>query len=137
MRDFRKLIVWQKSHALAVEAHRALGGRPIPGAAASRSQLLRAIASVPANIAEGCGKRSEAEFARYLDIALGSVKESENHLLFARDMGWLSKACYALLDERLAEVRRMLFSLTKIMRGRIESAVNREAGEQGGRSVEQ
>jgi four helix bundle protein len=117
MRDFRKLIVWQKSHALAVEAHRALGSRPIPGAAASRSQLLRAIASVPANIAEGCGKRSEAEFARYRDIALGSVKESENHLLFARDMGWLSEASSALLDERMVEVRRMLFALAKVMRG--------------------
>ena len=129
MRDFRKLIVWQKAHALSIDAHRTLASRRRHGTAGSRNQLLRAIASIPANIAEGCGKRSDTEFARYLDIALGSVKETENHLLFARDMGWLEDGTFIVFDERLTEVRRMLFSLSRVMRLRGEGTVRREAGE--------
>ena len=87
------------------------------------------MASIPTNIAEGCGKRSDAEFARYLDIALGSAKESENHLLFVRDMGWLSDGSFLLLDNRLSEVRRMLFSLSRVMRARIDAYIHQEAGE--------
>lgn len=92
---------------------------------------MRAIGSIPANISEGCGKRSDPEFARYLDIALGSAKETENHLLFARDMGWLDEATFTLFDERLTEIRRMLFSLGRVMRLRGEGSCRREAGEQG------
>lgn len=120
MRDFRKLIVWQKGHALSVHAHRLLGSRRGLGTAAARSQLLRAVGSIPANIAEGSGKRSDAEFARYLDIALGSAKETENHLLFARDMGWLDHATFLALDAGLTEVRRMLFSLSRVIRARVD-----------------
>ncbi|MCY7379140.1 MAG: four helix bundle protein [Gemmatimonadaceae bacterium] len=136
MRDFRKLIVWQKAHALSVDAHRALLSRRSAGTATSRNQLLRAVGSIPANISEGCGKRSDAEFARYLDIALGSAKETENHLLFAHDMGWLDNATFTLFDERLTEIRRMLFSLCRVMRLRGESSTHREAGEQGAGSEE-
>ena len=77
------------------------------------------MASIPANIAEGCGKRSDAEFARYIDIALGSAKEAENHLLFVHDMGWIDRTTFAMLDRELTEVRRMLFSLGRVVRGRI------------------
>ena len=97
----------------------------------SRNQLLRAVGSIPANISEGCGKRSDPEFARYLDIALGSAKETENHLLFARDMGWLDNATFTLFDQRLTEIRRMLFSLCRVMRLRGEGSPRREAGERG------
>jgi len=96
--------------------------------AVHRNQLSRAIASIPANIAEGCGKRSDTEFARYVDIALGSAKETENHLLFARDTGWLDDATFTTLDAQLSQVRRMLFALDRAMRARIEarSAVREE-----------
>ena len=117
MRDFQKFIVWQKAHRLALETHRALAESRESGAAATRNQLQRAVASIPANIAEGAGKRSDIEFARYLDISLGSVKEAENHLLFARDMGWLSSAHFIKLDDELTEVRRMLFAFARKVRG--------------------
>ena len=137
MRDFRKLIVWQKSHELALETHRALRAGCAHGPAASRNQLLRSITSVPANIAEGCGKRSDAEFARYLDIALGSLKESENHLILAFDLGWLDATTHANLDARLTEVRRMLYSLCRVMRIRLErSASTESAGEHGAGRVQ-
>jgi four helix bundle protein len=135
MRDFRKLNVWQRAHALALAAHRVLPASPVRGSGASRNQLLRAISSVPANIAEGCGKRTDAEFSRYLDIALGSAKESENHLLFARDMGWIGAMAFADLDERLTEVRRMLYSLAKVMRSRVEAAPG-SVGESGKNEAE-
>lgn len=137
MRDFRKLIVWQKGHALAVDVHRALGCRRGHGTAASRNQLLRAVASIPANVAEGCGKRSDSEFARYLDIALGSAKELENHLIFARDLGLIDGTSFCLFDARLAEIRRMLFTLTNVMRKRVEQAARNPGGEPGAGSLEQ
>jgi four helix bundle protein len=84
------------------------------------------MASIPANLAEGCGKRSDAEFARYVDIALGSAKEAENHLLFACDMGWVDKTSYAVLDARLTEVRRMLFALGKAVRASAAIETTRE-----------
>ena len=118
MRDFQKLIIWQRAHRLAVDTHRVLSAVREPGSATTRNQLQRAVASIPTNIAEGAGKRSELEFARYLDIALGSVKEAENHLLFARDMGWLSSQKYETLDAELGEIRRMLYVFARTVRNR-------------------
>jgi four helix bundle protein len=118
MRDFRKLIVWQRAHGLALDTHRVLAGAHGRGASATRNQLNRAMASIPANLAEGCGKRSDAEFARYVDIALGSAKEAENHLIFACDMAWIDATSYSVLDARLTDVRRMLFALGNAIRAR-------------------
>jgi four helix bundle protein len=139
VRDFRKLIVWRRAHGLALDAHRALEAARATGAASARHQLQRAIASIPANVAEGCGKRSDAEFARYIDIALGSAKEAENHLAFVHDMGWIDRATFAVLDTELTEVRRMLFSLGRVVRARTEggnkpgSRTTGESDEGGGR----
>ena len=118
MRDFRKLIAWQKAHALALEVHRVVMEQRGVMPAHCRNQLERAIASIPANIAEGCGKRSEIEFSRYLDIALGSAKECENHLLFARDMGYVDLSTFASLDGKLKEVGRILYGLNRAVRSR-------------------
>ena len=118
MRDFRKLLVWQKAHRLALEVHLTLqldAAWRYPGL---RAQVLRAAASIPANIAEGCGKPSDAELARFAEIALGSTTELDNHLLFARDARVLDGAHYADLAERVAEVRRMLFSFVRAVRSR-------------------
>ena len=124
MRDFQKLVIWQRAHRLAIDAHHALSSVREPGSAGTRNQLQRATASIPANIAEGAGKRSDPDFARYLDIALGSAKEAENHLLFARDMGWLSTPEYKKLDAELGELRRMLYAFARTVRSR-ENAMSR------------
>ena len=118
MRDFRKLLVWQKAHRLALEVHLTLqldAAWRYPGL---RAQVLRAAASIPANIAERCGKPSDAELARFAEIALGSTTELDNHLLSARDARVLDGARYADLAERVAEVRRMLFSFVRAVRSR-------------------
>lgn len=122
MRDFRKLIVWRRAHLLALDTYRALSAPFEKGSGAVRNQLQRAIASIPANIAEGCGKRSDMEFARYLDIALGSAKEAENHLLFLHDLGCLSQDVFVKLDAELTEIRRMLYVLARTVRRRAQVA---------------
>ena len=118
MRDFRKLIAWQTGHALALAVHEAAKILISSSAPGLRSQMLRAAASVPANLAEGCGKRSETEFARYIDIALGSTRELENHLILARDLNCLDGGAANRLLDDANEVRRILYSLGKAVRAR-------------------
>jgi four helix bundle protein len=121
VRDFRKLIAWQKGHALALAVHGAARAFDPGRAPGLRSQLLRASSSVPANLAEGCGKRSETEFARYIDIALGSARELENHLILARDLESLDSGVANRLLEDADEVRRILYALGKVVRARASS----------------
>lgn len=121
LRDFRALAIWQRSHAFKVRVHGALDRCTGPGAAHARDQLLRSVSAIPTNIAEGCGKRTEAEFGRYLDIALGSVKETESHLLFARDMLWLDAKSFRELDDELTQIRRMIFAFWRAVRSRSDA----------------
>ena len=119
MRDFRKLLVWHKAHRLALDVNLTLEAAPTRRYPGLRAQMLRAAASIPANIAEGCGKPSDAELARFAEIALGSTTELDNHLLFARDARVLDEARYSELASRVSEVRRMLFSFVRAVRSRI------------------
>ena len=82
------------------------------------SQLRRAAASIPANIAEGCGHSGEREFARFLQMALASASELEYHLLLAVDLGMLPRDTYRELDSAVTEVKRMLTSLIQQVRAR-------------------
>lgn len=118
MRDFRNLIAWQKAQALAVAIHNArdkLGIRSVPDL---RVQLLRAASSVSANIAAGSGKASNPEFARYLDIALGSARELDNHLLLTRDLGSGDQQVIARFIADVDEVKRVVYSLARSVRRR-------------------
>ena len=77
------------------------------------SQLRRAAAAIPANIAEGCGRAGERELARFLQIAMGSASELEYHLLLARDLGFVDGPLHQELEERTTEVKRMLTSFIR------------------------
>ena len=81
MKDFRNLKVWEKSHQLALAVYKATSTFP-------RHELY-GLTSIPANIAQGCGRSGDAELARFLQIAMGSASELEYHLLLARDLGFL------------------------------------------------
>lgn len=111
MQDYRKLKVWHKAHVVAIDIHRVAGGFPRRDGVALTSQLRRAALSIPANIAEGTGKGGDAEFRRYVQIALGSASETTYHLLVAHDLDLIDLATYNDLTARLAEVRRMLTGL--------------------------
>jgi four helix bundle protein len=78
-----------------------------------QSQLVRSATSVPANIAEGCGRAGDRDFRRLLRHSLGSACELEYHLLLARDLGFLSKRVHDPLARQVVEVRRMLAGLTR------------------------
>ncbi len=108
MKDFKELKVWQKSHALTLAIYTSTRSFPKDEAFGLTSQMRRAAASVPANIAEGCGRSGDAELGRFLGIAMGSASELEYHLLLAHDLGLVSEADYPPLNEQTIEVKRML-----------------------------
>lgn len=113
MQDFRNLKAWQKAHRLALDVY--LLSAPLVSRREFnlRNQMVRAAISVPANIAEGCGRTGDREFRRFCRIALGSGSELEYHLLLARDLGLMGGPAYEPLAAQVAEVKRMLSGLIR------------------------
>lgn len=113
MKDFRDLKVWERAHLLTLHVYRATSGFPREELYGLTSQIRRCSASIGANIAEGCGKRGNGEFQRYLQIASGSASELAYHILLSHDLHFLGDLDYHQLSENLAELRRMLTALLK------------------------
>lgn len=111
MKDFRKLKVWAKAHRVALGVYTLTVSFPREERYGLTSQMRRCAVSVPSNIAEGCGRRSDADFARFLQIAMGSASELEYQLLLAHDLGFIVDADHEQHTEALVEVRRMLNGL--------------------------
>src|ERR1035437_3591186 len=116
MQPYRHLAVWRLAHALALNVQRLTASIPRAHNSGLISQLRRAALSIPANISEGCGRESNRDLAKFLQIAIGSCSELEYHLQFCGDAGLMQRQeC----DSRLAEViqvRRMLIGLLKRVR---------------------
>jgi four helix bundle protein len=121
MRNYKDLQVWQKAHTLTLMIYKGTQGFPIEERYGLTSQIRRACASVPANLAEGCGRRSEGEMARFIQIAMGSGAELSYNLVLARDLGFLTVADYTNLDSELSAVMRMLTSLSQKIRSSLAS----------------
>jgi four helix bundle protein len=90
MKDFKQLKVWEKAHVLTLHVYEETQSFPREELYGLTSQLRRSAASVAANIVEGCGRRSDGEFTRFLQIARGSASELEYHPLLARDLRLLN-----------------------------------------------
>lgn len=118
MQDFKKLRVWQEGNQLALDVMRALGVRQCDAVPGLRAQAVRAAVSVPTNIAEGCGKTSPLELARYAEFACGSLSELEAQLLIAHGARIITDALHAQLSADTTRIRRMLFALTRTVRRR-------------------
>lgn len=116
MQDFRKLHVWMKSHAFVLELYRMTRGFPKEETYGTTAQLRRAAVSIPANIAEGAGRRTRADFARHLDVSPGSASEVQYFLLLAGDLMFLKGADCQRLVARVVELKRMLCSLASRLR---------------------
>jgi four helix bundle protein len=116
VRDFRKMTVWQQSHQLTLEIYKITASFPRAELYGLTSQIRRACVSVPANIAEGCGRSGDAELARFLQIAMGSASELEYHLLLAHDLGLLNTSVHGRLAGLVIEVKRMLTSFIQRLR---------------------
>ena len=113
MKDFQTLKVWIKAHQGCLAVYKSMIPFPKDELYGLTSQLRRAAVSIPANIAEGCGHGSGADFARSLQIAMGSTSELEYELLLVRDPGHLSSEEHLTLDQTITEIKQMLASFLK------------------------
>ncbi|MBS4029224.1 MAG: four helix bundle protein [Ignavibacteriales bacterium] len=111
MKDFRDLKVWKKSHLLTLEIYKVTSTFPKEEIYGITSQMRRSSSSIPTNIAEGCGRGSDAEFVRFLFIAMGSANELDYQLLLARDLKFLNEEAYLNLYAEVVEIKKMLSSL--------------------------
>ena len=118
MQDFRKLKVWRKAFKLGIDVYRVVENGPRWKYPNLRGQTLRAAPSISDTIAEGCGKESPRELARYADMPSGSAKELLNQLLRARAINYLSHQKFKEFEARIDEIRRMLWSLAAAIRRR-------------------
>src|SRR4051812_4467658 len=116
MGDFRNLRVWQRAHQLTLEVYGETRAFPKEEGYRLTNQLRRAAASVPANIAEGCGRNGDAELARFLTIAKGSASELDYLLLLAHDLGYLKPPRYEQLAEEVHGISRMLANFVDRLR---------------------
>ena len=116
MKDFKKLKVWEKAHRLTLNAYEASANFPREELYGLTSQIRRACVSVPTNIAEGCGRSSDTDFARFLQISMGSASEVEYLLLLGRDLQMLTNDDYETLSDDVIQIKRMLTSLIKTLR---------------------
>lgn len=108
VKDFRKLQVWQKSHQLTLASYQVTRSFPRDEIYGLTAQIRRASSSIPANLAEGCGRNGDAELARFCIIAGGSASELEYHLLLARDLKLIQPTDYESLTQQTTEIKRML-----------------------------
>ena len=113
MKGFRNLLVWQKSHKLALDIYQITKNFPKEEQYGLTSQLRRAALSIPTNIAEGAGRRSEEENTQFLGIALGSANEVDYLKEFSKDLGLLSEKDIQSIIEIIEEIKSMLFVLIR------------------------
>ncbi|HEX2740195.1 MAG TPA: four helix bundle protein [Rubrobacter sp.] len=116
MRDFEQLKVWERSHRLTLVVYEATAAFPKEEKYGLKSQIRRSCASVPANIAEGCGRGSNTDLARFLQMSLGSASELQYHLRLACDLSYLNHHAYERLTEEVIEIKRMLTSFIDNLR---------------------
>ncbi len=109
--NFRELSVWQKGMQLAQDVYYTTGNFPKEEMYGMVSQMRRAATSIPANIAEGAGRSTDAELVRFLDIAEGSAFELETWLLLAEKFSYMNEEQSNLLFVNVREIQRMLAGL--------------------------
>lgn len=108
MRNFKDLKVWSIAHKCALETYRITKGFPKEEMYGLTSQLRRAASSIPTNIAEGSGRRTEKDFARFLTIATGSASEVEYLLILSKDLNYINSETANSLSTKIIETRKML-----------------------------
>lgn len=116
MKDFRQLKVWEKAHAFVLEIYRITARFPKEEMYGLTSQLRRSAGSIPTNIAEGCGRWSDGEFAWFIHVSMGSACEAEYQLLLAHDLGFIADPDHDKLSQDITEVKRMLTGFLKTLK---------------------
>lgn len=111
MRDFHQLSVWQKSHQFTLDVYTLTRAYPKDELFGLTSQIRRSSSSIATNIAEGCGRGSDADFGRFLQMAMGSASESEYQILLSFDLNYIDENQYKQMNAKVTEIKRMLSSL--------------------------
>lgn len=109
--NFRELVVWQKSMALVKDTYLITNDFPNSEKFGLCAQIRRAVISISANIAEGCGRNSNKELIKFLGYALGSAYELETELILASNIGYISVETLESLIPQLAEIEKMILGL--------------------------
>ena len=126
MSDYRKLRVWRDAHELTLAVYQATGLFPKEEIYGLTAQLRRSAGSIPANIAEGTGRDSQKELARFLRIAKGSANETEYHLLLASELGYLSQTEHTKLANLVSTVRKMIDAFIRTLTSEAPKTGNRK-----------
>ena len=108
MQDFRKLEIWKLAHELTLKMYKMTVSFPDSEKYNLSSQIKRSASSIPANIAEGCGRKTNGELERFLYIAMGSASELEYHLLLAKDLNIISLEDHRELENELIILRKKM-----------------------------
>jgi len=116
MQNYKDLKVWEKAHLFTLKVYESTKAFPKEEIYSLTNQLRRSASSIPANIAEGCGKNSKNDFAHYLNIALGSTNESEYYLILSKDLKYLEEDLFQILFNLINEVKGMLIALINKVR---------------------
>jgi four helix bundle protein len=115
MQNYKDLKVWKKAHLFTLNVYECTKLFPKEELYSLTNQLRRAASSIPANIAEGCGKNTNNEFAHFLNIALGSANEAEYFLILSKDLHYLQEEFFLQLYSLINEAKGMLITLiTKV-----------------------
>lgn len=116
MRDFRGLKVWEESHNLTLLIYKETKNFPKEELFSLTNQIRRAAISIPSNIAEGCGRETQKDYAHFLQIALGSANEVDYQLLLAKDLSYIESNQYLVLNDKIDKIKRQLANLIKKVR---------------------
>lgn len=129
MRKYQNLEIWVRSHKLTLDIYDATRIHfPREEMFALTSQIRRASSSIPTNIAEGCGRKSNTDFAHFLQISVGSATEVEYQLLLAKDLHYLNEETYNKLSNEIIEIRKMIVAFIKNIPQSNSRASNLEPG---------
>jgi len=113
MQDFQKLEVWQLAHNLTLSVYRLTKAFPAEEKYGLTDQMRRAAVSIESNLAEGCGRGGDADFARFVQMAFGSACELQCQLLLARDLNFLTLQVHAEPEQSVQQIKRMLSGLLR------------------------
>jgi four helix bundle protein len=118
MKDFGDLQIWTRSHQLTLEIYKLTRTYPKEETYGLVSQMRRSTSSIPTNIAEGCGRNTDADFARFLDMSMGSGSELEYQLILSHDLSYISPQAYESNLAELIEIKRMLNAFIQKLRAK-------------------
>ena len=111
MRDYKKYKVWELGHEVTLERYKLTRDFPKLEMYGMVSQMRRSSSSIPANIAEGCGRESDQEFKRFLTIERGSASELEYFTILAKDLGYIKEDTFKEINDKVDKVGRSLSNL--------------------------